>query len=415
MSLLLGPLKKLWIGLVLLAGLAPVGLAREVIVTTHAGQELVGELLSETPETVIIVIAQIKTPIARADIAKLEYKKSIEEVFAQRRGALADDDVEGRYNLVYFLFAEEAFALAQQEVNLLAQAFPDNQDIQRLAMVIESKILLEAQREQAPPPKIKPRTPRGEKDEPKQHVPSDLLTNEQVNLIRIWELPSDLAEAKPLINISRKTIDKLFEQYTASDEVPKGRQNQNRFRALKGYEQLELFFTLRARSLYPEIIVKKDPPSLAEFRRFINPAYVARYFHRHFGSGKFEQFKLFHRNPNNINEAYTNFYILSTTAINGMPLIDRAEPRRSLLVQWGMRRADAHYPAPDDIPNWRPFFKNQEDKRLLQYIEWIESLLYMPTPKYGIVYPPPVEEESQDKDVPKTPPAKDSNKKTNAA
>ncbi|MEZ6192302.1 MAG: hypothetical protein R3C45_13570 [Phycisphaerales bacterium] len=72
----------------------------------------------------------------------------------------------------------------------------------------------------------------------------------------------------------------------------------------------------------------------------------------------------------------------------GGSMIDRDEPRRSLLLQYGLERNAAATPHPD-VPGWRAQFNNEEDARFVQYAEAIDKL-WKPAPDYGISYSPPV-------------------------
>ena len=90
--------------------------------------------------------------------------------------------------------------------------------------------------------------------------------------------------------------------------------------------------------------------------------------------------------PDAIEEAYTNFFLLDRSALEGMLMIDRAQPIKSLLLQWGLPRESATFPAPD-IEGWRPFFNGLEDPTFLQYLKWIESLCVfcsVPSGKFSV-------------------------------
>ena len=365
--------------------------AANVVVTKIGGQALEGELVSETPTTVTLRIAGIETPISREDIEHVEYKKTPLEEYAERKGALPQDDYDGRYDLAYDMFQKDAYDLALQELESLERDRPNDERVQRLITVIEQKQKLREESAAAGSTSPQPRptdTTRPTDDEDKEkRTQSELLTDEQVNLVKLWELPADLTEVKPRVVISRETIDKLFTDYATNEAVPKGRDAQRRFRALKPYEQLQLIFDVRARPLYKDIVVRDDPPTLATFRRTINPVYVARYFRQHFGGEDAPGPRLFGNRPNQINEAYTNFYILSTSQHNGLPFIDRAVPERSLLLQWGLPREYATHPAPD-VEGWRRYFTGTDDPNFRQFVAWVDQL-YDPTPDYGVDYPLP--------------------------
>src|SRR5690554_1854248 len=49
-----------------------------------------------------------------------------------------------------------------------------------------------------------------------------LLTPEQINLIRVWELPTDLNAARVTIRIPREVMLEIFDQFRDDPLVPKG-------------------------------------------------------------------------------------------------------------------------------------------------------------------------------------------------
>ena len=71
----------------------------------------------------------------------------------------------------------------------------------------------------------------------------------------------------------------------------------------------------------------------------------------------------------------TNFYLLTQTKVGGIPMIDRNNPEESLLLQWGLPREEAKFGAPEDIKNWRPYFKDPKDERYTKMLSWIKSLI----------------------------------------
>lgn len=358
-------------------------LADVAVVVTKSGNTLEGEVIGETPEQITLRIAGIDTPIKREDISELTIKPSLEDEYKERRAKIADDDLDERYALAYWLFENGAYALALQELRPLERIAPDSERIPRLIALIESKQRLEAREAAAGAnpgaTPSRPSTTTGSAGRPA------LLTPEQISTIRLWELPPDLMESKPSVRVPSDTLDKLFKDYASKSGVPKGRTEQRLFRGKKGYEQLQLIFDLQARDLYNEVVVLEDPEALIEYRRNINPNYVARYFRQHFGSGQIPGLSLLGNRPNAIDEVYTNFYLLSTATQNGLPLIDRSAPDQSLLLQWGLPREFATHPAPE-AEGWRPFFSGLEDPTYQRYVDWIDSLYDQP--EYNIRYNP---------------------------
>ncbi|MCC6683030.1 MAG: hypothetical protein IT445_19185 [Phycisphaeraceae bacterium] len=371
----------------------PLVLARQATVTTKSGNTLTGELLSEDANQVILEIAGIRTPIPRADIEKIEKLRTPQEEYDQRRAALANDDYEGRYQLAYDMFDKKNYTQSLTELAALKTDFPDQQiAIDRLTLLVNQRMKLEQMEQQKPANVTSPSTSTitpattPSTSQPTEPAQAEYLTEQQINIIRLWELPTDLEAAKPRVFVPKEALDELFSKYQSDDQVPKGFEAQRAFRTRPGWQQLELIFQIKARDLYDKVQIREDPAPLREFRRTINPAYVARFFRTHFGTGQIEGLKLLAHDIGSTAEAYTNFYIISTAEHAGHKFIDRDQPAESLLLQWGLPREDAKYPAPE-TSGWRPFFHGLDDPIYANYLQWIDSLY--DRPDYGITYPPP--------------------------
>jgi len=363
---------------------------------TTAGRTFTGELVRESSDTVVLKIAGINTPFQRNDIAELEVGQTVTEEYDARRAELDPSNPEAWYQLAYFLFDRERYDAARREVEQLLAVHPNDQPAKRLRALIDSRILLRDQRANQPEAQAAERSadrapaPRGPVSQMEPSPAQEAafwLDADAVNKLRVWELPGDLAAAQPRVVVPRDVIDEFFERFSDDPALPKGRDARNRFRAQPGWEQLDTIFRLRARDLYPRVQVVRDPDVLQTYRGQINPAYVVGYFRRHFGTGQIPGLYLHRYRPNAAPSAFANFLTLGTVGYEGQQFINRATPARSLLLQWGLPRADADAPAPD-VEGWRPFFTGPQDPRFQEYADWIGAL-YDPMPDYGIEYTAP--------------------------
>jgi hypothetical protein len=381
--------------------LAGHALAKEAVITTYEGRTLTGELVAQDEVSVTLLISGIKTPIPKRTIQNLEIKDEPAEQYRKMRAELQDDDLDGRYRLAYTMYEKKWFDLAMVELQSLEQSFPDSDKVRALQAVVKSR--LERQQETAPPA-ARPVTPANNNaavtEVTETPGPDTRLTEQDINVIRVYE--ADL-NAQPNVTLPPDTIDKLFKDYASDDRLVK---DQRAFRKLQGYEQLEVLFTLQARELYPDVIIRQDSPAMKDFRSQVHQRYVLNYCATTgcHGDNSPGGLFLFRIQPNSDATVYTNFYILNRMKGAGGSMIDRDEPRRSLLLQYGLERDAAATPHPD-VPGWRAQFNNEEDARFVQYAEAIDKL-WKPAPDYGISYSPPVwkQEEPADAPAPQTNP-----------
>lgn len=217
-----------------------------------------------------------------------------------------------------------------------------------------------------------------------------LLSDEQINVIKVFEMPQDLRPMNSRIRVPREVIQEVLERYTADSRVPRGAAERRDFLRQGGAAHLELLYSLatahpEVRQYYRRINIQGDPDTIAEFRRTVYGNYIERYFRRNFGEGQVEGLRLVPPGGDPNVEMYTNLYLLSKTEIENHPMIDRDLPADSLLLQWGLPRQAAKYPAPD-VRGWRPFFTGLDDPNLQRMAAWIDSL-YDGTRDYGINRP----------------------------
>lgn len=373
--------------LLICAIVAPALIARPVTLVMKDGRRIDAELVRETSSSVVVeIIEGAQTTFDRDEIEEIETRKSMEEVYRERREKLEDDDIEGRYELAYFLFQNRAYELAETEIRAILKDFPDADRPQRLLRVLEERQKTASPEQDDPSDQDAP----GDRTQPERPgidktPPPETLTMEQISVIRLWELPTGtdaMRELSPRVRIPDAVIEKFIEQYRDREDFPLGDESLNRLRSAQGYEQLLLMMDMRAREFYDDVIILDDPPAMREFRRSVHPAYVWNYFAPRFGLGQIDDLRLIRRgratSPEN---TYTNFLILNNYSRDGKQMINRSNPEDSLLLQWGLPRDEARHPAPD-VPGWRPTFSGPEDRVFRQYVEWIRSLY--PDPKYGV-------------------------------
>ncbi len=381
-----------WLGLLIAVLMyMPVAkvLASEAVVTTYDDRTLTGELVSQDENTVTLLISGIKTPIPRQSIKSIEIKDAPPEQYRKLRAELDDDDLDGRYRLAYQMYEKKWYELAMVELQSMRRDFPDSDKVRALQTVVQSRI--DREREEARQT-IRPSTGPGASNpttQPDVEVngmpgPERRLTEEQINTIRVYEV--DLSE-EPNISLKPETIEKLYENYSSNDRLTKDRRE---FRRMPGHEQLEVLFDLQARELYPEVIIRQDSPAIKAFRTKLHQRYVLSYCAATgcHGDGSPGNLFLFRTQPNSDPTVYTNFYILNQIKQPQGVMIDRDEPGRSLLLQYGLDRDAAAAPHPD-VKGWRPQFVDDQDPRYRDYMDAID-LLWKPAPDYGIDYTPPV-------------------------
>lgn len=199
-----------------------------------------------------------------------------------------------------------------------------------------------------------------------------LLSDEQIELIKVYEVHLD-SEPPPRVVIPRDELRNFLKEYQEDDRIPRGKREQEDWLRADGYKQLELLFQLKARDYYKHVRVRSQIDSLRDWSNH-HRRYILSYFQPTFATGKVDGLYLFPRDRETDRIEMTNFYILTQVSIDGKPMIDRHMPEESLLVQWALPRESAKFPAPE-IEGWEPRFKDRDDERFVELVEWIKSLI----------------------------------------
>ena len=381
--------------------------ASEVLVQTISGKLLRGQYVEETDSILVIETETDQITIPFSQITDFKILTKPESIFKQKRMKIEDDDYEARYDLAYEMFVHDQYEIASKELKKILKLQPENTQCKNLLKYIEKhqaeeKLAMEKAQEKDIASKAKKKTDKQVKKE--DRFPH-LITEEDVWLIRLWELPSNVVKSKCQVRVPKTHIDRLFQKYSADNRIPLGKKARYKFKGKKGYEQLDLIFKLNARELYRGIVVKEDPKPLFFFRRKFNPSYITHYFTKFFDKANVPGLELFKKQTSSARESYTNFLILNQLDYQGKPFINRDKPELSLILQWGLPRSDAKYPAPRFHKNWKPYYKGSTDPRYKDAVKWIKSLYQaLPDPSYGIKYTVPSlrEQHSQTVDKPKT-------------
>lgn len=347
-------------------------------------QPIRGELIAESPAQLTIRIAGIETSIERDRIRRVKYELSIAEQYKQRRAELDAEDYKQRYDLARWLYRQDqpqADALARKELADLLRATGGNmRQAQLLLKLVEQRIQRRAEAEaEAEAGAGAGGGPAGgagaeaDDDADAEETTPRYLSDSQRNLLKVMEV--DL-EAEPRIVVARDVAQSFFDAYKDDPVLSQfeGREGLNRYLRLDGDEKLELMFQARAREFYDQVIVRTEPEPLQTFRQRWSRGLVAGYCGQCHGldDEPARGLGLYTRNANSEAVAYTNFLILNRTTVGGQPMINRAQPERSLLVQYALPREDAALPHPE-VQDMRPYFRGEGDPRMQQLIDTIDS------------------------------------------
>ena len=352
---------------------------REVVVVLNSGREIVGALVSDSDESVVVRINGIDTTLPRARVAGIRDLPSVYERYVELRRTVDDGNIRARLALVEWLRAREAYRLALQELEGTLEIEPANPDARTLHAWLENHLRLTARarpvrrsaRPVAPPPAV------------------PLLTEEQVNLIRVYEIN---LERPGRVLVPDDVMQELMARHP--ENFPVSFEEREALLKVSPGEKLRILFEAKARDLYGRVRVLDDPPAMADFKARVGSGWVinACASNRCHGGAEAGRLRLYNQRPNSDRTAYTNMLILDRFMLgDGTPLINHENPDRSPLLHMGLPRHSSLFPHPEVDKervgqDWRFTFRNPSDRTFRQTVDWISSL-YSPRPDYGIEYP----------------------------
>lgn len=371
---------------------------REVEILRRDRSRLRGVLISQDDKTIVLSISGLRTELPLAEVESMLVLPSVEERYAILRGAISEHDVDAILNLARWLRERERYALAHREAERVLQIEPNNATAIELKRQLEAQMKVLGQKVPAKDEGVKA-GPREGVDAlpPAERGEFPLLTDEQINLIRVFE--TDLRDPPRMI-IKRGVVEAFLDKYSGTvvegkGMVPVNPEGRKQFLAQRPSAILSWFFDLRAREFYSQVQIEENPRSLRLFRDNVHRTWLMNTCATSKCHGGEEAGTLYlnNRNPASDRSTYTNFLIMERfRTTQGLALINYNEPSKSLILQYGLPRERAAFKHPEaggQSRRWSPAFTGEEDPRFRAAVEWIESM-YDQRPDYPIQYKAPV-------------------------
>jgi hypothetical protein len=355
------------------------------VVILRNGRQQEGIVLKDTFDHVLLDIDGIPARLPRRTVDHVILEPTFEERYAQYKAALGEGQPLRHFELCQWLMSMRKYELVRAELlELLArEQLPE---AQRLLKVVEAQLAL---RETAQPPAESRPADGADRPPPARGIPLEgILTPEDVNLIRVYEIDFD---RPPKVSVEAETIRTMIDRYSASPLIPPTETERRQLFRADPLEIVELLFKLRARELYPQVKVITEPWALNLFRRRVHNTWLLNScatVHCH-GSGQAGRFYLYRHRFKEPQVRYTNLLILHRADLDPeWPLINYNHPEMSLIVQHGLPRMQARKPHPD-VAGWKPVFGPAGHRMLRDTIQWIDAMM-KPRPEYPVDFEPPL-------------------------
>lgn len=349
------------------------------VVFLQNGQQREGVIIEDTFDHVLVEIEGIPARLRREFVDHVVLEPTFDQKYEQFRAALRPNMIDQHIALCRWLIEQRQYELAHENLQEILSKH-ENHDARRLLHLVNAQLALQTQ----PAPRTSSSSSTGPSEA--SRLPSRLLTAEEVNLIRVYEVDFD---HPPRLTVQPSTVRRLFELYGTHEAVPATQTERNAMVRGDSAQIVRLMFELRARELYPEIQVNTEPHSLNLFRLRVHNTWLLNNCATsgcHGGPDAGDLY-LHRRNHTDDRVRYTNFMILEQLDVDPQwPLINYEDPEMSLIVQYGLPREAARLPHPD-VRGWSPVFARSNDRMKQDTIRWIKSMM-QPRPTYPVEFDP---------------------------
>lgn len=334
-----------------------------------------GLLVHDGFDEVQLLIKGVPLVLPRHRVSHVVLEVPIDEQYLEHRLRIDPNDLHAHLNLCRWLIDKQAYDLALKELNL-AWTLHQDPEAARLLRLVDAQIrLLEDHQSGTTPAVEAPDTDRD--NEP------DLLTDREVNLIKVYEI--DLNDP-PKVLVPRTAINELIDRYGSSGLIPDTEAEQAKLMASPSIDIVRLMFRLRARDLYDRIDVLSEPRALQLFRQRVHDTWLMNNCGttRCHGGRNAGRFPLVRSRSTHDRTRYTNLLTIDRFRFDdGSPLVDWDAPAQSRLIQYGLARDQTMTPHPV-APGWTPVFGGSRRALANGTEEWIEAMMNTPRPMYPV-------------------------------
>ena len=365
--------------------------ARPGVVVTTDGRRLEGDI-TETDDGYSVTIHGVQTSIAKTSVTSVDYPDAYSKDFADRLAKLEASDVSGRIELARQAFNRRQYGLARQALDSALKIDPNNREATDLQNTIYSQMRLEQGRNTGPDARALPTPPPMANG-----VERRILSDNDINTIRQKELRSTDRVSVRLDN----NVDKRFMRYRNLQF--------NDFNSMKPVDKALAILKDGDDTMRADVKVLGDPASIVDYRRIIQPIVLngcaAANCHGGLKGGDFILY-----NPADSDAiVYTDLFILmryrkavpegpsggGVFGGNDRKMLDRGAAGKSLLGQYGLP-ADVSEVDHPQVPGYDFVFRNTDDVRYKQVLDWMNKSLVQPDPDYSMIrYVPPAAPTSQ--------------------
>lgn len=295
---------------------------------------------------------------------------AVDDEYVKRLTSLSTRDVQGHLQLAKWCREKDKWQLVAERCNHILRIEANHQQAKLLLDIARARL----GKQQQTVERVRGGPTRGG-GRPR------MLTDEQVQRIRRAEMYLDDRE-RVTLRIDRTALREFYDSAHRKGQIDIDRRS---FFRLSRLEQAQLVLDYAAEKFGDKITVKSDPRRMRAYIRKVQPIVLRQCASAECHGGvSAGTFRLIGGRSHATNASYANFLIMHEYSVDGLRVINRDLPGRSLLLTYGLPSGSGEdakpYNHPTDIA---PIFPNDGDRHYQVLLDWLSSLS-IDRPDYGI-------------------------------
>ncbi len=349
------------------------------------------EKVTKVKEGYQVVKGGISYLVKADEIASIEERTTPMDEYKARLAKIDKTSATDRYKLGRWAYNQKLYDLAVKEIQAALKIKPDHEEAKLMLPIAQAKAKA-AEGGTEDDANNNGKKGNGKTTEDEKKIDKLLIPSEDIYRLRLLELKRTYKNDRMIITertpiqfrnkVLRRFINAwqgrgIFEQKNADRKFLAAGN-----RAQAGY-MLEVLPV--DSPLLNDIRVTRDPEFITGFERHVWPLVkniLPGAFSRE-GHAGLRLIDIQTRDPRLI---YSNFVLLDGYTKGRWRMIDRGDPQKSLLLNWGLPRDLTKIENPEE--NYTPVFKSRDDPQYKRVFQWISDL-ETPHPKYNLKYKPP--------------------------
>lgn len=344
----------------------------EVELLLRNGLKRRGKIKKEDWYKIILITKGAKLTFDRSKVLQIKRVQSFDEKYATLEPYVNYKDPEDVLQFAKWLSKEKKHKLAIVALNRI----PENKQTEEIRTLMKLEVAREKLENNDLNTSVKNDDPPPTSIKSKDKIKQNILSDNDINLIRFYELNFDLDQGLK-IEAKKSVVKDIIKKKSSSGLVTTNPERHKELVEMSAHEIAQLLIDLRLRDLYNDINVTDDPSSIRAFRNNLHNKWLINRCATNdcHGNPNLGGFYLVNARKKSTQTVYQNFLnIRKFKNKDGLRIINLEQPSLSRLLQAGLPIDLAVYPHPI-VKKWKPIFKSMADPEFISSQSWLQRMM----------------------------------------